>query len=364
MAVTATAASLENRLINYRESLGGMLQGSGHPRVLFVGDSKMMGAGAGTGTPGFTEGAAPKRKTQVLASLLSGVGVPALDQAFLGDNMAPDPALYDTRVSLGNGWSWQSGILGIVFGGRYAQNTGGGSGNLSFSPVGTFDRVDVVYAQGPGAGEFTVSDGATLCATIDAVNATATAARQTVTLASRGSGKTINIARSSGNIYIFAVIAYDSTTPSILLLNAGNLGSTSTTWQANATFGPGGNNGWDAFAPDLTVIALGANDKNNGIPVSTFKSNIQALITRAQRSGDVVLVDEAYGNGGFNNNSAEFRQALLELARENDCFFHDEAARVNYQSNPTWFADSIHEKDFAHADEARAYLSFLLPHLI
>lgn len=362
MSVTASLASRENRLINYREALGKMLQGDGHPRVLFVGDSKMMGAGAGV-TDTYTSGAAIKRKTKVLADLLSSQGVAALDAAFVGNNAAPNHANYDTRVSLGAGWSFSSANLGNVFGGVPAQNSGGGSGNLSFSPVGTFDTVDVIYAQGPAAGVFTVSDGATLLDTVNAVGSVAPI-RQTISLSSRGAGKTVNIARTSGTVFILAVIAYDSTIPSISLLNAGWFGSTAASWQNGTSFGPGANAAWDAFAPDLTVIALGANDKNTGVLASAFKSNVQSLITRAKRSGDVVLVDESYGTGGYFTNSAAYRQALLELARENDCLFHDEAARVNYQSNPTWFADSIHEKDFAHADEARAYLPFLLPHLL
>lgn len=363
MVETATSASRENRLLKWRAALGAFMQGGPRPRVLFIGDSKMMGAGAGTAGTGFTDGAASKRKSVVLGKLMSASGFAAADTAFFASNRAPTPLTYDTRITAGAGWSFSTNVVATFGGQATLQNAGGGAGVAAFSPVGTFDTIDIIYAQGSVVGTFTVSDGATLLDTVNGNDPTGKPVRKTIALASRGSGKTINISRVSGNVYIIAVIPYDSQAPSIELLNAGAYGSKSTDWTASSNFNAGAVDAWVPMAPHLTFIALGANDKNQGVPVATFKQNIQTLITRAQVTGDVVLVNEAYGNGAFNNNSAEFRQALIELANANGCAFHDEAARVNYQSNPTWFADSIHETAFAHADQARMYLPHVLPHL-
>lgn len=364
MASPATVASRQNRLLKWRAALGAFRQNATpRPRILCIGDSKMMGGGAGSAPNTYTTGAYSKRRTAMLAGLLSDAGFRALDQAFVGNNAAPDHAAYDGRVSLGSGWAWSTGTVGNHFGNASAQNTTT-TGNMAFSPIGTFDTIDVIYAQGPTAGVFTVSDGASLQDTVTATNATAKPVRRTISLASRGSGKTINIARSSGFVGIFAVIAYDSTQPSIELLNGGIFGSRTADWMNSGSFGPANATGWEAYAPHLTFIALGANDKNNSIAVATFSANIQTLITRAQVSGDVVLVNESYGSGGYATLQDEYRQGMIDLATANGCLFHDEAARVNITSNPTWFADNIHEKDFAHADEARDYLPYVLPHLL
>lgn len=367
MVNTATSASRENRLLKWRAALGSFMQGSTtRPRVLFCGDSKMMGAGAGPSSSNtYTGGAYAKRRSAIVASYLTRLGLPGVDAALYGNNRAPIPSEYNPNLVLGPGWSWSAANAVAAFGNTpVAQNSGGGAGNFAVTLNGTFDTIDIIYGQGGLAGTFTVSDGASLIDTIDAFNASGKPVRKTISLASRASGKTINFARSSGTAFIFAVIPYDSQTPSIELVNAGAYGSRTSDWMGSGSnFDASAASAWEALAPHLTFIALGANDKNQSVSVETFQSNIQTLITRAQLTSSVVLVNESYGTAGFFTNSAAYRQALIDLAETNGCIFHDEAARVNYQENPTWFSDNIHEKDFAHADEARMYLPHILPHL-
>jgi hypothetical protein len=370
MVTTATIASRENRLANWRAAIGRMLQGPTYrPRIMCIGTSKMMGSGASTDPANtYTNGAALKRKTQILARLMTANGLPAWDNAWIGNNRAPDFSTYDPRVTLGAGWNFDTTTVPFSFGENNARNSGGGAGNLAFAPTGTFDKVDTFYCTGSSTGVFTVSDGSTLLDTVDGtVSSTVAIAKKTSTLASRGSGKTINTARSSGTPYIFGQIPYDSTVPGIDVLNGGAFGRATANWVVNGIgqAKPRNWEAWAAYGVSLAFISIMANDQVAGVLHSVWKANIQILITAAKTAGaDVVLVMESTGRGSYTTYTAEYRQAAIELAAENNCIFHDEDARYNYTTRPTWFSDNVHEKDFAHADGARAWLPYALPHLM
>lgn len=71
------------------------------------------------------------------------------------------------------------------------------------------------------------------------------------------------------------------------------------------------------LAPDLTIINLGLNDLGNGIPVSTSIANVQAIITAALKTGDVILVVPNHINPDSSNEPA-YVSSLYGLAQQNN----------------------------------------------
>lgn len=324
---------------------------SARPKVLFIGDSKTMGAGVGT-TDGstFTVGAAALNKTKLIADILATKGYPCSRQSVIPANgLATVAALraYDVRLGALTNWILSSGTF-ISLGGNVLQLQSTNVDALAFSPEGIVDTVDVLYIRGGSVGHFTIDDGGAALVDVNGAGANALI-RVSQALSSRGSGKTINIKRTTANtnsVYIAGVIAYDSTVPAIEIVNAGRFGSKTADW--NVTTNP-----WNpigaigAYAPKLTFINLGANDLANAVSPSTGSTNLQAVVTAAKASGDVVIVNPAMGSRPAWGTLAEqtaWRAMLQALAVANTCPMIDEnEIWGGYSGDASKFADGIHE---------------------
>lgn len=347
-------------LATWRAARAGVLAGSANAKVLYIGDSKPLGAGCGT-TDGstFLVGAAALNKTKALSDLLVAAGFPVSRQSVIPMNGLSTIALqksFDARVTGMTNWVVSSGTF-ISLAGNVAQLATANVDNFSFSPAGIVDTVDVLYIQGATVGHFTLDDGG---ATLVDVNGAGTNLLKRVSqaLSSRAAGKTINLKRTTAvaqSIYIAGIIAYDSTIKSIELINAGRFGSKTADWNVTAQpWSPVGAIG--VYAPKLTFIALGANDLNTGVAPATGSTNLQALVTAAKVSGDVVIVNPATGQRpawGTAGAQAAWRDMLLTLAIANNCPMIDEDELWGgYTGDSTKYADSIHETAPASALEA------------
>lgn len=357
---------------NFKPGASGNLQRwrtvrGGNGKLLCVGNSKTMGAGTGTadGLGTFSAGAAPLAWPKILADKLAAAGISVIRQSTCGmhglSTMAQIKA-YDVRV--GGLTSWVVGDLSL--GGRLIQSATPNVDTYSFAPEVAVDKVDVYYETGAARGIFTVKDGAATVATIDCSVGGTGFAKTTVSLSSLAAGKTININRTATNalaVHIGLIVAYDSTTPSIKLINAGWYGSKGSDW--TSVVNPwSASNAIDVVDPDLTIIALCANGLGNSVAAATEGPLIQVAIDKAKLSGDVVLVNEATGQRptwGTAQTQLDYHDMVRALAVTNNAPFVDFDLLLGggYTYRPTYFADGVHDNAAACALEADA-LSFLL----
>lgn len=380
-------AKLQPHVFNWRPGYQGNMQkftaalarmyAEGYrPKTLFLGTSKMMGAGAGTsdGTAS-TVGAAPKTKSKFACDMLAGMGLPVSRQSVWASNGLTTALYsnYETRLALGTDWAVFINANSSLAGGGFGSVSSTVTGTMSFAPEGVVDKVDVIYARRLDRGSFTVSDDVTVVGTVTQTNGTVGIARSSFNLTSRGSGKVINLNRTNAAAYavdVIAIIAYDSQTPALEVCNVGRYGAV----VADFLFGYPSGQPWTPYqtlgfyAPDITFMGIMANDMRVGTAVATWKANKQILITQALVSGSVVLVMESFGqpteSGGTWGNAATqaaYRDAMYQLATENDIPLIDENAIIGSyaQSGAAMYADSIHENAKADAILARTYAAML-----
>src|SRR6202035_4404848 len=109
---------------------------------------------------------------------------------------------------------------------------------LAFTPTGQVDTFEVYWYNNNNSGTATlnVNGGATL-ATLTATGTTTVT--KTVVTATKGTNTLNVVGGGATQFYIMGVVAYDSTTPAIDIIQAGTYGSLVATWTANSTIPPG-----------------------------------------------------------------------------------------------------------------------------
>lgn len=334
--------------------------------IVFIGDSKTMGAGA-DGSAGNTAGAEPLSKPSNLSTILTANGLTSLRNSCFGYRGTVSPAAltaYDPRIVFDPALAL-SGVAGTL-GGFYFRMSG--LVTQSFAPTGNVDTVDIYTRQSPGDGTMTVkaNSGSTLATIVcDGANAIV---KTTITLGASAS-YTIQFQRSAGNFcFVLGLRAYLSTSSGFDVINAGAYGTesgfhsdTSTPWTAINMLAQLPN-------PALCCIQLGTNDMGNGAtPMSTTLLNIQALANAAHAAGfDVILENPTFGPngaGGTNTQRAALQQGLLAIALAQNCMMVDNAARfISYADafSLGMMGSSLHETGSGYADEAQFLARVLL----
>lgn len=334
-------------------------------RLLFVGDSKTMGAGASkvVDGPKYITDVFTRSKSAHVARLLRRSC--AVYEGFVGYNGASTPAermLYDPRVTL--------------------TNTGGGvralAGTITSSSVGTFisyahgvapvDRFSVLTQWDITRPAFSVSKGSETF-TLTPAGATANvASRQEVVFATKDAAA-ITLTKgagTSGTTPIIAGVAWDSANPGVEVMNAGVYGIT-----AKATVTPQNGNDMDylpvlaVYAPDLTVIALGTNDVTGvsgpNVSLSDYLAAITSIATVAKVTGDVIVIWNAVGGNNPANGDdvtrAIWKSALRDLCQNNGYLFLDEEqffGSRNAAQAAGAYRDGTHENDWAYVLQGAA----------
>lgn len=347
------------QLLRWKKAIARMRTGEGYRSlVAMVGDSKT--AGVGTDPTGQFRVATslPTR----LAQILTARGLPAIAENMWGSaGTAAVPAnLYDPRRSGFSGWTLYGGVNGDGgIGGEMVTTTGTNAG--IFTPSIPVDRARLFYKQGEGSSAtataaVTVDADATVRMTLNGGAIPSYTRSPAVDLGSLAS-HAIKVNPAGGSpFYLAGMLAWNSTVPAIDIANIAVSG-VKANWQ---TSGPRLN--WlGTLAPDLTIINVGSNDMLavGATDVAAFMASVQATITRAKLSGDVVLVFPAIGRDAASAmpgvlvsdmQRAPFRAALAVLAAANGCAFIDEQAlfggRDTAQS-AALFVDALHENGSA-----------------
>lgn len=257
---------------------------TGNCRVLMVGDSTTYGLGSnGTLSTGdVTVGSYPAN----LAKYLNSSVLPAQRDAAIGAGGGTGNGNAcggnDARIACGGAWAFN----GVTTAGGNTYNAGA-TGTLTFTPTDSVNTFVFWYIvnSGLGAGTYAVDGGSTT-----AFNENGGSAITSVTVnAGSLAAHTLDIAWTSGSIYLIGFEAYNSAVGSVRIENAGWSGSNSGNWN---NFGSPWQplNAVAGMAPDVILIDLGINDWNSGVTTATYAINIQALINAWKATSDIILV--------------------------------------------------------------------------
>lgn len=291
--------------------------------VLFVGDSQTAGVGAGNGTgvnPEMT-GARPLSYPSKTADELTLLGVPALASTLNSDNangFGVTWAEYNSMVSPNNLTSFSGGPAA---GGPVFTAINSTVRQLTFSPPQAVNALEMwVYQNSSGGSGRVIVDGVTAGApTFSCNNATERAVRVTIPVPL--GVHTFMIERNTGSFFFpFALAAYNSAVPSVLVMNAGMRNFTSGFWTDSAHF-IRMMNSIPLIDPDITFIMLGGNDYRNAGPnpatIPQYKANMQAIINKAAENGGKVILAPNTPLASYNTTvDAWSQQAALTAVQE------------------------------------------------
>jgi lysophospholipase L1-like esterase len=344
----------------YRLALAKTAAGASRTRVGFIGDSTTAGLGAGTSGVGNINGSRAKSVPTMVKKLLGHCITSRASSTFGTNNMTSSIAtlqLYDPRLSIaGSSWSTNNGI-----GPAGALYSASGTDAITFTPGEAFDTVVIWYVRGTGNATVSVTDQDGTLGSVNANGATAVLSASVSRVTP--STKAINIQRTGGNdFYLIGIEVYDSTTPSVDILNLGASGTLSSNWSSGAS-------PWSApqFLPslacDLWVLNLGINDNGSNVDTATYKANMQTIITYLKNTGDVLLIGSHPRDSQPNPSlTGPYKIARRELAVTNGAPLIELDQRfVTYAASSAMYDDAIHLKAWGYADIAAAIVDAIRP---
>jgi hypothetical protein len=331
---------------------------AGNCRVLNVGDSTTFGSWSLPSDTGDLVGSSyPTR----LSQYLNAASLPTQRDSFMNTGAGSETVLAnDARVVAGN---WTVVNLPTVGGGGISASSSGSP--LQFTPTSSVDKFRVWYLTAPSAGVGSLNiDGGTATTLTE----TGSNGFTSITLTATGAGKhTLNASwTSGGQIFIAGIEAYNSTTSQVEMMNAGWPLSTTGNWVASGS-------PWlplpavGAIAPDLILLDLGINDWKNTVAVSTYKSNLQTMITAYKATSDVILVTPAPSQTTSTPLATQqtFINALYELAISNNIPIIDNWSRWgSYEranaSPLLYYTNSLHPNANGYSDFAQGIFTPLM----
>ncbi|WP_420104562.1 SGNH/GDSL hydrolase family protein [Bosea sp. (in: a-proteobacteria)] len=354
-------------LRRWHAALAKVRAGLGRARVVFIGDSKTVGTGAGTSSGNtWTDGAEPRSKVAHFTRQLTAAGIPTNRNAWFGSSGLASPAAkvaYDARLTIGAGWSGGPQTLGGV---SWATN---GTTSINFAAAGNTDTLESFFRlrSADGQGSITVDASPTVLTTLNVSPPAEQPGKATATTTL--GAHTWNVQRTGGGFLNFVgMIAYDSTAPAVDIINGGAFGTVSGYHASTNSSTIDAATMLSVIQPNLVIIQLGTNNLNVGWDLAVYTADILDIITNAKAAGaDVVLEVPTFGQAGGYGTTAqrqELRQALVGLGASQGCMVVDHDARfVSYT-----FANSLglhrdtvpHETEPGYADEAQALVNALV----
>jgi hypothetical protein len=118
------------------------------------------------------------------------------------------------------------------------------------------------------------------------------------------------------------------------------------------------------WQPTLTIIESMANDYSHSLNLTTYRTNLQKIITEAKKFGDVLLTTIGLRNETYTPAQIEYIKILRELAVSNNVALldisralHDDPA---YPVAKGLFADTVHFNDYGYLWCANIFIEALL----
>jgi lysophospholipase L1-like esterase len=347
-------------LPRWQAALAAQQAGTRNANVLFVGDSTTFGLGGGTGGSNETN-----CKNNCFVSMLIALVANSSNSSWFGDASGGQAsfATYDARIGSEGSWQLSEDPEGFNFsvpvlgGPALVVPSGGGTSPLTFTPTNAVDTFVIYYLRYPGSGGLNIYIDGTLQTNVSEDIASGTGqASVTVTAASAGT-HTVGVASdgTAANVFLCGIRAYNSAVKEISLMNAGWSGSTANNWvnpvnSSGAAYAPLPTiSAW--AAPDLTFIDLTINDWR-GDGSGNYSDEIQAIITQAQTTGDVVLMTGVPSNGIDQAFMQGFVDTILSLATANNCPVIDFFSLWGKAWVSSWMYNDFHPNATGYAQQA------------
>ncbi len=337
-------------LPKWRLALANVFSGTADAKVLFVGDSTTSGEG-----PNTTPRIAATATTRLTTLLNARYGAPAAQGLGVPPTQAGSGP--DSRWTIaGTGWADNS-PFGFASVSNY-KATSSTTGTLTYTPSGgaNYDSFIVYFLKSAGNGLGTVRALATGGTNTDINTGTGADGIGVGTVTgTAGTSNTIQFTHLSGSdVYIVGVEPFHSSTVRVRVANAGLGGTDTGNWKGNSVFGSLAC--IQAYTPNLTVINLGINDAIQSFSTSTYSTNLQAIITAAQVSGDVIL-QTMYpsANATYNGFEAQYVTVMRGLGVSLNIPLIDYWA-ISGGVNPSSFdsGDGLHPSILGYWDMASA----------
>jgi hypothetical protein len=259
--------------------------GQASPKMAFVGDSTFAGLGAGADGSKYTgarQRSTPAFVAQALMARDSRLKTPYAN--IWGDSGDASLVTGNPELTLGAGWAYASAGAG---GSKFANSTT--TNAMTWIIPVTSDTIVISWSRNTGLGTHSYSvDGAAPAS----VSQDGASGFQSTTISVAPGMHTLEIRHVSGQIYIDAVEAFNSTVPSLRVNNMGRSGAQSSYW-TTTSFGFSSLPSFKAFAPDVTVLSLGINNMKfvpAAVTNGPFAADMRTIITAAKLTGDVLLV--------------------------------------------------------------------------
>lgn len=329
-------------------------------RLAIVGDSKSAGAGAGTGSQKM-DGAFAKSWPSQLAARLAADGLIIRDAWFGAAGMGTIPAVlaYDPRRTGFSGWGG-----GTVSLGGAALAAGSTAGIGSFQPSRAVDRHSLFVATGTGGGQLKVAKGSESF-TINTVTGSPGFQRVESVFTTKSADPIQYSWLSGGFVNVVGGVAWDGALPSVEVANFSIYGTTSGV-QASATAPAAPLNALGTYAPHATLVKIGTNDLNTGVPMTTWEANVRAIVAKGRVTGTVGLIWPSIGGTsptyGSDNTRAAWRARAIRIALDLGAAFFDEEALLGGRAGANSsgaLPDSVHAAEWAQAMEAAAFYHLL-----
>jgi lysophospholipase L1-like esterase len=332
-----------SNLANWQSALAAQQRGSFNAILGCLGDSTVAGQGAANNE--LASNAKNLSWPTQLANLLPNGGWSSV----WGDNNISAAAGnlhdFDKRLSR-SGWAIsKTKAAGTLCGGSFHGHPS--TNSHSFTPTNQIDTIEVWYAQSPANGQFTIDvDGGSPLAT---VNCEGPDAFMKTTATCAPGFHTVNVRRamtSAHDIYVTGLRVYNSAIKEVSVYNLGGCRWGSADFVVD-------DHPWNtlpavaAISPNLVIFQAGIiNDWDDGIPLSTVRSNMMAVINALKSvKCDVILMSGAPSKTGVfasHATQAAYVMNMRSLAYAADVPFIDVWALFGGTWKSSAMADSLH----------------------
>lgn len=192
---------------------------------------------------------------------------------------------------IGNGWT-TSYFLGGVAQGRVIYNTTTTTPQTFYAPdiEVEWDAVDLYYLSKSSTGNFTISATGGTPVAVNGVGTGISIKKATCYASTPSRNNVFSAARVDGSFIVIGATFYRQGFNKLVIMNCGVGGTTSGNWNDSTGTSLFGDEVARVAGASLTMMTIGVNDQGGSVPVSTYRDNYQAIVSRVAAYADFVAM--------------------------------------------------------------------------
>ncbi len=293
-----------SRLYSYRAKIANAKAGSGIARVIFTGDSW---------TEHLAETARPLSLSLYEKFGQSGQGWISVHADEGGASSTLSQLLNGARLNKSAGWTLADMTLAANGLDGHAVTATGTAETITITGLKS-QSLKWYYLDGSGLFRYSVDGGAPV--TVVGANTGLRKFIEITGLSDASHSFTFDLVGNTGSVTMFGGMG-GRTSPGVEFSKAGNGGSTAVQWR---TISPNIQAYAAELKPDVVVVVLGTNDRNQSISKSAFKLGIETLVA-AYRTGSpdcavILVTPTAGGTSSDLGLMSSYAEAMHEVSRD------------------------------------------------